>query len=134
MKLVIKKFLAIALIAASSVACDKEDEGEELDIQFKSGAEYVSSNSVVAPGSSIKVGIEASTKKEKDPIIMFNISQAVNGGSNSTVYSERLETTEYNHDETFVMDTVSGTSYTYTFTITNRDGRNAQETLTVQVQ
>lgn len=134
MKTVIKNFLAIAFLATTIIACDKEDEGEELDIHFKSGAEYVSTNSTLAGGSSIKVGIEASTEKKKDPIIKFNISQSVNGAANTTVYSESLETTDYNHDETFELDTISGTTYKYTFTITNRDGKNAQETLVVEVE
>lgn len=134
MKLVIKNFLAIAILATSMIACEGEDEGEELDIQFKSGAEYVSANSTVVGGSTIKVGIEASTSKKKDPIIKFNISESVDGSSNSTVYSESLETTEYNHDQSFTVDTVSGTVYKYTFTITNRDGKNAQETLVLEVE
>ncbi len=133
MKSVIKNFLAITLIAIALVACES-DESEELDIRFKSGTEYVSASTTLPAGSVFTVGIEAETEKKKDPIIKFNISESVDGGANATVYSEDLETVEYEHDQTFTLDTISGSKHTYTFTITNRDGFNAQETLVVEVE
>lgn len=134
MKLIIKNFLAISILATTLIACDKEDEGEELDIHFKTEAGYVAANTTLPGGTTFTVGIEGSTKKKKDPIIKFNISESINGRTNQSVYSESLETTSYNHDETFQLDTVSGTTHKYTFTITNRDGRNAQETLVIEVE
>lgn len=131
---IIRNFLAIALIATTIISCEKEDEGKELKIELKSGEGYTSASGMVDGGAAIKIGIEAETEKKKDPIIKFNISESINGGTASTVYTTDLETTDYEYDYNLTMDTVSGNVHKYTFTITNRDGFNAQESIVLTVK
>lgn len=118
------------------IACEK-DEGEEgeLDIKFKTEAGYTHKDVTLASGTEVKIGIEAETEKAKDPIIRFNISESINGGEDSTVYMENLEDQDFEHDYSFTLsDTVSGNTHLYTFTVTNRDGINAQQFLTITVE
>lgn len=127
--------LTLALSIGFFTSCKKEDEDEELKLEFKTGSGYTSSNATIASGTAVKIGVKGETEKAKDPIIKFNISESVNGGSNTTVYSKDLEDTEYEYDYNFTLsDTVSGNTHTYTFTITNRDGKNEQKSLTLTVQ
>lgn len=135
MKNSINILLIISLFAFLLTSCEKEDGGDELDIHFKTGANYTSASGIVASGTSVLIGVEADTEKKKDPIIKFNISESVNGAPATSVYSEDIETTNYEYDYNFTMsDTVSGNMHTYTFTVTNRDGFNAQQSLTLTVQ
>lgn len=135
MKKIIKYLMVFSLLSIVFVACEKENEEEELDIAFKTGSEYTSADVTLASGSTGKIGIEAETEKKKDPIIKFNISESINGGSSSTVYSQDLEDTEFEYDYAYMLeDTVSGNTHKYTFTVTNRDGINKQKSLTITVQ
>lgn len=126
--------LVIAAFSLLIFSCEKEGEGE-LSISLKSQKGYLSTDTVIATGSAIRLGIIAETIKDKDPIIRFNISESLNNGANTTLYSEDVETTRYEHDFDFTLkDSISGNRHRYTFTITNKDGINAQEYLSITVQ
>lgn len=132
----IKNALLIGFLSFSLIACEK-DEGEEgeLDIHFKTEAGYTHADATIASGSEVKIGIEAETEKAKDPIIRFNISESTNGEADTTVYMENLEDTDFSYDHTFTLnDSVSGNTHLYTFTVTNRDGINAQKSLIITVK
>ncbi len=134
MKTVIKSILVMSMMTLVFTSCEKEDGEGELHIAFKSGATYTSEDKALPAGTVVTIGVEAETEKAKDPIIRFNISESVDGAAASTVYTENLETTDYQHDYTFTLDSISGTQHKFTFTVTNRDGFNAQKSLTVSVQ
>jgi len=133
MKSFINALLLISLFAFTVSSCE-EDEENELKLEFKEGASYTSENVTLPAGMIVTIGIEAETEKSKDPIISFNISESVNGGSNATVYTESLNDTDYEHDYTFTLAGNPGDTHTFTFTITNKDGINKQVSLTVTVQ
>lgn len=127
-------WVSLMLLLIVITGCKKQDEGEEMTINFKTTSGYTYTDATLNGGSSVKIGIEAETIKKKDPIIKFNISKSVNGGGTNTVYSEDLETTAYNYDYIFTLDTVSGHAIRYTFTVTNRDGLLAQKFITLTVK
>ena len=133
---IMKSLLLLGIFALIFTDCKKEeDEGDELKINFKTEAGYTASDATLPKGSQVKIGVEAETEKATDPIIKFNISESVNNGANATVYSEDLSNTDYEYDYEFSLDdSVPGNTHTYTFTITNRDGINAQKNLTVTVE
>jgi hypothetical protein len=136
MKTLFKSLIAISLVLFLFSSCkkDEEDEGNELKINFKVDAGYNYTDATLPGGTAIKIGIEAETEKPQDPIIKFNISESVNGGISSTVYSENLEDSDYEYDYSFELDSISGNVHKYTFTITNRDGLNAQKSITFTVE
>lgn len=134
MKTVIKSLFVLSTMVLFSTSCEKENGEDELSISFKNGGTYTSESISLPAGTEVTIGIEAEAEKEKDPLIKFNISEAVDGEDNHSVYTEDIETTVYEHDHTFILDTVPGTQHTYTFTVTNRDGFNAQESLTISVE
>ncbi|MCF8278609.1 MAG: hypothetical protein K9J17_17910 [Flavobacteriales bacterium] len=134
MNSIFRTMLFVGIVSTALVSCDKEDEGDELHIGFKSTVGYTFQDGTAASGATVTIGIEAETEKAKDPIIRFNISESVNGGAAATVYTEDLEATDYEYDYAFAMDSVSGNTHAYTFTITNRDGLNKQASLTLTVE
>lgn len=132
------KFLflfSLTLFATSFSSCKKEDDENELKINFKTSGGYTFSDATIATGESFKIGVDCSTEKAKDPIIKFNISESVNNGTATTVYSEDLESQNYSRDyEAVMQDSVSGNTHKFTFTITNRDGINKQKNITLTVE
>jgi hypothetical protein len=134
MKNIIRTFAIIGLITLSIVSCKKEEEGDELKLDLKTGSGYTYADGTIPGGTAVKIGIEAETDKKKDPIVKFNITAFVSGGASNSVYSEDLATTNYEYDYNFIMDTVSGSIHNYTFTITNKDGINKQKTIKLTVQ
>lgn len=135
MRTIIKSSILVLSFLAISTSCKKVgNEEDELSISFKTGTGYTSADATLATGTSVKIGVDASTTKKKDPIIKFNISESVNGKGDVTVYSEDLETTAYDHDYNFTISDTTGAIHTYTFTITNRDGLSEHQTLTITVQ
>ena len=136
MKTIFKTIILIGVVSVLFTACKKEEEdpANEMKINFKTGTGYTFADATLAGGTAILVGIDAETEKAQDPIIKFNISESVNGGASSTVYSEDVETTAYEYDYNFTLDTVKGNVHKYTFTVTNRDGINAQKDLTFTVE
>lgn len=134
MKTTIKIFSLIFFFIISLSSCEKENEEGELEINFRTGNGYTYEDALVAPGSAISIGIEAETSKPQDPIIRFNISESINGGTPSTIYTEDINTSIYSYNYSFnLLDTISTNTHTYTFTITNRDGINAQKALTLTI-
>jgi hypothetical protein len=136
MKPLFRNFLVITLVLVLFSSCkkDEEDGGDEMQIDFKADTGYNFTDAKLPGGTDLKVGIEAETDKAQDPLIKFNISESVNGGTASTVYSEDFEATTYEYDYSFTLDTVSGNVHKYTFTVTNRDGLNAQKSITFTVE
>jgi len=135
MKTLFRTFLVITIFSFVFASCNKEeDEGNELKINFKAETGYNYTDATLPGGTAVKVGVEAETEKPQDPIIKFNISESVNGGDASTVYSEDIEAATYAYDYNFELDTVTGNVHKYTFTITNRDGLNAQKSITFTVE
>ncbi|MCB0761215.1 MAG: hypothetical protein KDC12_06785 [Flavobacteriales bacterium] len=119
-------------------ACKKDEEkedGEELDLKFKTEEGYIHSNTTLPTDSTFTIGIEADTESANDPIISFNISESLNGGSSSSIYTESLEDVEFEYDFVHTLeDSVSGNEHTFTFTITNRDGLTEHKSLTISVE
>ena len=116
-------------------SCEK-DSGKLPNISFNTGAGYISSNSTVAKGSQIKIGIIASKAEDKDVLKKFNITQTING-SKSTLSDIELnggDQDNYNYNFEQTMDTVAGKSVNYIFTVTNRDGLTNNVSLTVTTQ
>ncbi len=133
----IKTLLMLSLFTLAFASCnkDEDDEMDELHIEFKVGGNYTSTNMTLPKASTGIIGIEAETKKPQDPIISFNISLSISGGTPTTVYNEsNLNAEFYDYDYVFVIGSISGDIYTYTFTITNKDGLTEQESLTVTIQ
>lgn len=136
MKTLFRTLLVITMVSVLFTSCKKDEEegGDEMKINFKATAGYNFTDATLPGGTAIKVGVEAETDKAQDPLIKFNISESVNGGAASTVYSEDIETIAYEYDYSFNLDTVSGNVHEYTFTVTNRDGLNAQKSITFTVE
>jgi len=135
MKNTIKALLFLSIFSILFISCEKENEEGELNISFKTAAGYVYSDATLASETAVKIGIEAETSKATDPIIKFNISESVNGGTPTTVYSQDLESANFTYDYAFTLsDATTGNTHKYTFTITNRDGINKQAALTITIQ
>jgi hypothetical protein len=127
--------MCAALVAMTLGSCKKEDDDNELKLEFKTGSGYTSADQTLAKGTAFKIGVTASTEKKKDPLKKFNITETINGGSGTTVFEENLEKQDYDHDQNFtVTDTVHGNKHQYTFVIVNKDGINKQKAITITVQ
>lgn len=123
---------AMAIIFSS---CKKEDEDEEMEMNFKSGSGYLFNDTSLDKSSTFKIGIEAETEKKKDPLIKFNISESINGGSPIELYTQDLDQQTFEYDFNGVLsDNVVGNQHKYIFTVTNRDGYNVQKSLTITVK
>ena len=135
MKTTIKSIAIVGMMALTIASCKKDDGDAEMSINFKTGTGYTSADAGIDGGTAVKIGIEAETDKKKDPLIKFNISESVNGGTNASVYSEDLnDLTTYDYDYNFTLDTTTGDAHKYTFTVTNRDGITKQTALTITIQ
>lgn len=135
MKKVINIFMLLSIIAAF-VSCEK-DSGKLPNISFKTGGNYISTNTTIAAGSAILIGIDASKSEDADVLKKINVSKSINGGTATTVYTKDLSGTEgdtysYDYNETLA-NNISETD-TYTFTVTNRDGLVNQVSLTITIE
>lgn len=131
----LKSALLFSILALIS-SCEK-DEGRLPNISFKTGGSYISADAIIAGGTSITIGIDASKSEDKDVLKKFNISRSVNGAAATTVLNKDLSGSEgdnYDFDYTTTLDAISGQTNKYTFTVTNRDGLTNQVFLTVTVQ
>lgn len=133
MKSIFNLLLITALLSTTLISCE-EDEAKEMDIHFKTENGYIHTDQTLDGGTEVLIGIEASTKKSKDPLVRFNISEAVDGGDPVSVYTESISTTSYDYDYAFTLGNEAGSVHEYTFTVTNRDGFNRQTSLTITVQ
>jgi hypothetical protein len=130
-----KIVLGAGLCILAFTSCKKEDAANEITINFKEGSGYTATDMTAAKGTALKVGIEAGTEKKKDPLKKFNISESVNGGANATLLSKDIDGQDFSYDHSFTLeDTVHGNKHKYTYTVTNKDGINAQKFLTITVQ
>lgn len=128
----------VPLLAAGIllVSCNK-DEGKLPNIAFKAGAGYISTDSSVAGGTNISIGINASKSEDNDVLKKINISKSVNGTAASSVFDKDLTGTEgdaYTYDYSTTLDTNKGQTNKYIFTVTNRDGLTNQVALTLTVK
>lgn len=115
-------------------SCEK-DEGKLPNISFKSGGNYISTDSTLTKGSNIVIGITASKAEDKDVLKKFNISKSVNGGASVSLLDKDLSGNDgdnYSYDFNTTLDTTTGQKSKYIFTVTNRDGITNQVSLTVK--
>jgi hypothetical protein len=135
MKHIIKSIVVLSIVALVS-SCAK-DEGKDPYIKFQYGTGYTSADATVPKGSNITIGIKATKAEDEDVLKKFNISKAVNGGAASSIFDKDLAGTEgdnYSYDFVTKMDTISGQTNNFTFTITNRDGLTNQVSLKLTIQ
>ncbi len=115
------------------VASCKKDEGKLPNISFKTDAGYISKDSTVAQGASVKIGINASKSESVDVLKTFNVTQSLDGAAGTTIRQETLSGgsgDNYSTDQNITTRTKAGTEK-YTFTVTNRDGITNQLSLTL---
>ncbi|MEO6489723.1 MAG: hypothetical protein ABIO04_07275 [Ferruginibacter sp.] len=121
-----KRFLSIIAIAGLICAissCEK-DKGLLPNISFKTGTGYTSNDASVAQNTVVLIGINASKSEDKDVLKTFEVTQMLDSGTPTSVYSETLSGSNgdnYSKDLTFTTRAVAGTEK-YTFTVVNRDG------------
>jgi hypothetical protein len=128
----LKNLTLMALICAITCTLGSCDKGKSPNISFKTGTGYVSSNVYMKKGSSITMGINASKAEDKDVLKHFDISKSVNSGAVNSVYSQDLGGVDnFSYDYTTTLDTASGVTNKFIFTIVNRDGLTNQVNLTV---
>ncbi|UKN00623.1 hypothetical protein K6119_12880 [Paracrocinitomix mangrovi] len=136
MKTIFKTVALSALMMTAFNSCEK-DEGELPEIMFKTGGTYTSADATLPGGTAVTIGIEAEKTEGKDVLKKFDISESVDGGANTSIYNVDLDASQedmYDYDFNTTMDTVSGQTNKYTFTVTNRDGLTNQVALTLTVQ
>ncbi len=133
----IKTWLPALLVATFTflyTGCDKEAEIPP-EIEFITGAGYTASDTAVAPGTSLTVGI--SVKKTEDDLKKYNVSVAYDGASSTNTVQDYIipaaAESHYEKDVTFSVRNMAG-SEKYFFTITDSDGNIAQLSLTATVQ
>jgi hypothetical protein len=115
----------------------EQDQGLLPKINFKTGGNYISSDTSLTGGSTITIGISAVKSEAEDVLKRFNISRSINGLSAASVYSKDLSGSEgdaYAYDFATLLDTIHGQKNKYIFTITNRDGLVNQDSLTITIK
>jgi hypothetical protein len=118
------------------ISCE-QDQGLLPIINFKSGNDYISKDTSLSGGSSIKIGVSASKSETQDVLKKFNLSVSINGSNANSIYSKDLSGSEgdtYMYDYLTKLDSVPGQKNKYIFTITNRDGLVNQDSLTITIQ
>ncbi|MEZ4922617.1 MAG: hypothetical protein R2780_05535 [Crocinitomicaceae bacterium] len=137
MKKLFYSSLAVASLTLSALTSCEKDEGKLPEIEFKTGTGYTYADATIAGGTTVKIGIEAKKEENKDVLKKFDISESVNGGTLTSIYNvdvPQAQEDEYEYDFTTTLDTTSGDTHKYTFTITNRDGLTNQVSLTLTIQ
>lgn len=135
MKHIIKSIVALSIVALIS-SCAK-DPGKDPYIKFISAPGYTSADATLPKGSNIIIGISAQKAESEDVLKKFNISKTVNGSASSTIFDKDLSGTEgddYTYTYSTKLDTVSGQTNDFIFTVTNRDGLTNQVSLKVTIQ
>ncbi|MBS1781115.1 MAG: hypothetical protein JST70_17445 [Bacteroidetes bacterium] len=126
--------LLVACLCFSS--CKKEeDEGKLPNISFKTDAGYTSGDATVAKNTAVKIGIVASKAEDNDLLTKFTIVRSVNGGADSTMYTEDLAGSKgdnYSYD--LSTSTTTAQSEKYTFSVVNKDGLINKVSLTLNVE
>ena len=130
------KGITLFSIVSIITSCE-EDQGLLPKISFKTGGNYISSDTTLAGASPILIGIDAAKSEEVDVLKKFNISLSVNGTTAIPLYNKDLSGSEgdkYTYDLPAVLDTIHGQADKFIFTVTNRDGLVNQVSLTVTIQ
>lgn len=135
MKTLKQSILYFGLISLSLASCKKEDDGNEINVNFKTTSGYTSTNATLAGGTTIKIGVDAETSKKKDPLIKINMTEMINDTIAGVSQSDNIDDqTSFDKDYSITLDTVAGNVHEYTFSVTNRDGLNAQKSLKITIQ
>jgi hypothetical protein len=137
MKSIMKITISISLLFFTLLilaSCEK-DKHVPPTIALKTGAGYTSANATVAKNLAIKVGIIAD--KVEDDMKTYNVSYAYDNATTTTT-SQTFSLTgseqqHYDKDVTFNTRNQAGTEK-WIFTITDKDGNIAQETIVLTVQ
>ena len=135
MKHIIKSIVALSIVAIIS-SCAK-DPGKDPYIKFIYASGYTSADATIPKGTNVTIGISAQKAESEDVLKKFNISKTVNGGTASTVFDKDLsglEGDDYTYTYSTKLDTVSGQTNNFIFTVTNRDGLTNQVSLKVTLQ
>lgn len=135
MKHIIKSIVALSIVALIS-SCAK-DPGKDPYIKFIYAPGYTSADATMPKASNITIGISAQKAESEDVLKKFNISKTVNGGAASTIFDKDLsgiEGDDYTYTYSAKLDTVSGQTNDFIFTVTNRDGLTNQVSLKVTIQ
>ncbi|MEP6512909.1 MAG: hypothetical protein ABJA79_03515 [Parafilimonas sp.] len=134
----ILSFISVVILLCAIASCKKsQDPMNKPSIAFKTGAGYTSSDTTVSAGDTVLVGITASkaATETQDVLKTFNVSESINGGAETTIYTHALTGTEgdsFDIDLNIVTAT-AGTTEKYTFTVVNRDGLINSVSLTLTV-
>ena len=116
------------------IGCEDEEE-PAATIEFKTGIGYVSQDTAIVKGSSLKVGIIA-TKAENN-LKTYNVSVSYDGASITTTVENFVipsdENSIYDKDVNFTVRNQAGTEKYY-FTIVDVDGNVVQKNLTITVE
>lgn len=130
-----KTILFIGVIALSLASCKKDTGTNEMTMSFKTTSGYTSTNSTLAGGTTIKIGIHAETSQKKDPLIKINLTEVINNTTTGVSQSDNInDQTSFDKDYSITLDTVSGNVHEYTFSVTNKDGLQAQKSLKITIQ
>jgi hypothetical protein len=125
-------FIAVVIsTVAFLISCDPHIPPA---IEFKTGGNYTSSDTTVAQGTSITVGIVA--HKKEDDMKTYNISYAYDGATSTTTKEtfslSGAQEQNYEKDYTFTVRNQAGVEDWY-FVITDRDGNIAKLGLKITV-
>ncbi|HEY8934299.1 MAG TPA: hypothetical protein VIM65_03730 [Cyclobacteriaceae bacterium] len=124
--------IILSAIAVLVWACDKHVPPS---IEYKTGSNYTSSDTTVAKGATLTVGIIA--KKKEDDMKTYNISYAYDGAQSTTTKQtfslSGSDEKNYNKDYTFSVRNQAGTEE-WSFVITDRDGNIAKLKLRITVE
>ncbi len=128
--------LLTAFIAIAFTSCKKEeDEGKTPNISFKTGAQYVSTDTTINAAQYFLTGINASKAEDKDPLQKFTITRQFNGGADSVIITKDLTGSEgdnFSYEQLLQTGTTPGVEK-YTFTVINKDGLIGRVSLSVTV-
>lgn len=113
----------IGLLVGLFLSSCKKDEDKQIppDISFKTGAGYVSTNTILHTNDTILVGINAAKTEDKDLLVHFVATQQYDTNPATTIFNESFNEDTYSKDMTIITRKTTGIE-TYTYTIINRDG------------
>jgi hypothetical protein len=130
-----KNYLLILItLSVTMFSCELFDPHKPPHIKFKTDNGYTFTDSTVAKGATIKVGVIGD--KVEDPMKTYNISYAFDGATTTTT-QETFSITgsgeqHYEQDYEFNVRNEAGIEKWY-FTITDRDGNIAKLSLILTV-
>jgi hypothetical protein len=130
---IIKTTLVISLGTFLFASCEK-DAHVIPKVTFKTASGYTSADGTAAKGASLLVGVKA--EKTEDELKTFNVSVAYDGSATTTSqYNKTLTSKEedgFETEYTIVTRAQAGTEK-WSFTVTDKDGNIATQTITLTV-